>query len=233
MSRFILGNCIDVMRGFPDRAVDLIVTDPPYLVGFKDRQGRQIAGDVTDEWLQPATLEMYRVLKKDALMVSFYSWNRVDRFMAAWKAAGFYAVGQLVFTKNYASNRRNARARRGFVDYCHEGAYVLAKGRPVPPLKPLPDVLPFPYTGNTLHPTQKPVEALQPLIESFSAPGAIVLDPFAGSGSTCVAAYRAGRRYIGIEMLAQYHRAGTERLAAMHRAVNTPAANDEGLPEVA
>lgn len=42
-------------------------------------------------------------------MVSFYSWNRVDRFMAAWKAAGFYAVGQLVFTKNYASNRRNAR----------------------------------------------------------------------------------------------------------------------------
>ncbi|VDA76606.1 hypothetical protein BANRA_05693 [Klebsiella pneumoniae] len=77
MSRFILGNCIDVMRGFPDRAVDLIVTDPPYLVGFKDRQGRQIAGDVTDEWLQPATLEMYRV-QKDALMVSFYSWNRVD-----------------------------------------------------------------------------------------------------------------------------------------------------------
>ncbi|STU49155.1 putative methylase [Klebsiella pneumoniae] len=76
MSRFILGNCIDVMRGFPDRAVDLIVTDPPYLVGFKDRQGRQIAGDVTDEWLQPATLEMYRVLKKDALMVSFYGWKR-------------------------------------------------------------------------------------------------------------------------------------------------------------
>ena len=208
MSRFILGNCIDVMRGFPDRAVDLIVTDPPYVVGFKDRQGRQIAGDVTDEWLQPATQEMYRVLKQDALMVSFYGWNRVDRFMAAWKAAGFYAV-------------------------CHEGAYVLAKGRPVPPLKPLPDVLPFPYTGNALHPTQKPVEALQPLIESFSAPGAIVLDPFAGSASTCVAAYRAGRRYIGIEMLAQYHRAGTERLAAMHRAVNTPAANDEWLPEVA
>ena len=54
-------NSIDVMRGFPDRAVDLIVTDPPYLVGFKDRQGRQIAGDVTDEWLQPATLEISSV----------------------------------------------------------------------------------------------------------------------------------------------------------------------------
>lgn len=66
MSRFILGNCIDVMRGFPDRAVDLIVTDPPYLVGFKDRSGRSIAGDKTDEWLAPATLEMYRVLKRRA-----------------------------------------------------------------------------------------------------------------------------------------------------------------------
>ncbi|EHX6047870.1 DNA methylase [Salmonella enterica subsp. enterica serovar Agama] len=221
------------MRGFPDRAVDLIVTDPPYLVGFKDRGGRQIAGDVTDEWLQPATHEMWRVLKKDSLMVSFYGWNRVDRFMAAWKAAGFYAVGQIVFTKTYASNRRSAKARRGFVNYCHEGAYVLAKGRPVPPEKPLPDVLPFPYTGNPLHPTQKPVEALQPLIESFSAPGAIILDPFAGSASTCVAALQAGRRYIGIELMEQYHRAGQQRLAAVQRAMQRPAANDVFYPEAA
>lgn len=48
------------------------LTDPPYLVGFRDRQGRTIAGDVNDDWLQPASNEMYRVLKKDALMVSFY-----------------------------------------------------------------------------------------------------------------------------------------------------------------
>lgn len=84
MSRFVLGNCIDVMARISDNAIDLILTDPPYLVGFRDRSGRTIAGDVNDEWLQPACNEMYRVLKKDALMVSFYGWNRVDRFMAAW-----------------------------------------------------------------------------------------------------------------------------------------------------
>lgn len=100
MSRFILGNCIDVMRGFPDRAVDLIVTDPPYLVGFKDRQGRQIAGDVTDEWLQPATQEMYRVLKKDALMVSFYGWNRVDRFMKRVEGGGVLCRGPACVHQN-------------------------------------------------------------------------------------------------------------------------------------
>lgn len=94
MSRFVLGNCIDVMARIPDNAIDFILTDPPYLVGFRDRQGRTIAGDKTDEWLQPACNEMYRVLKKDALMVSFYGWNRVDRFMSAWKNAGFSVVGR-------------------------------------------------------------------------------------------------------------------------------------------
>ncbi|ETB86572.1 hemagglutinin, partial [Salmonella enterica subsp. enterica serovar Cerro str. CFSAN001674] len=99
MSRFVLGNCIDVMARIPDNAIDLILTDPPYLVGFRDRSGRTIAGDKTDEWLQPACNEMFRVLKKDALMVSFYGWNRVDRFMAAWKNAGFSVVGHLVFNQ--------------------------------------------------------------------------------------------------------------------------------------
>ncbi|CAH3786638.1 hypothetical protein AI2721V1_4977 (plasmid) [Escherichia coli] len=115
MSRFVLGNCIDVMTRIPDNAIDFILTDPPYLVGFRDRSGRTIAGDKTDEWLQPACNEMYRVLKKDALMVSFYGWNRVDRFMAAWKNAGFSVVGHLVFTKNYTS-------KAAYVGYRHECA---------------------------------------------------------------------------------------------------------------
>ncbi|MEX8986561.1 hypothetical protein AB8G41_29540, partial [Salmonella enterica] len=42
MSRFVLGNCIDVMARIPDNGIDFILTDPPYLVGFRDRQGRTI-----------------------------------------------------------------------------------------------------------------------------------------------------------------------------------------------
>ncbi|WP_249531322.1 DNA methyltransferase, partial [Escherichia coli] len=211
MSRFVLGNCIDVMARIPDNAIDFILTDPPYLVGFRDRQGRTIAGDKTDDWLQPACNEMYRVLKKDALMVSFYGWNRVDRFMSAWKNAGFSVVGHLVFTKNYTSKAayvgyrhecayilakgrprlpqkplpdvlwknagfsvvghlvftKNYTSKAAYVGYRHECAYILAKGRPRLPQKPLPDVLGWKYSGNRHHPTEKPVTSLQPLIESF------------------------------------------------------------------
>ena len=209
-----------------DKAVDFILTDPPYLVGFKDRAGRTIAGDKTDEWPQPACHEMYRVLKNDSLMVSFYGWNRADSFISAWTAAGFRIVGHFVFAKTYAS-------KSAYVGYTHECAYVLAKGRPRLPENPLPDVQGWKYTGSRYHPTEKPVTSLQPLIESFTHPGAIVLDPFAGSGSTCVAALQSGRRYIGIELMEQYHRAGQQRLASVQRAMLQPAANGDWLPEAA
>jgi site-specific DNA-methyltransferase (adenine-specific) len=50
MSRLILGDCQQVMSGFPSRCVDFILTDPPYLVGFTDRSGRSIANDKQGNW---------------------------------------------------------------------------------------------------------------------------------------------------------------------------------------
>ncbi len=70
----------------------------------------------------------------------------------------------------------------------------------------------FPYTGNKLHPTQKPVTALKPLIEAFCPVQGTVLDPFAGSGSALVAARELGRQCIGIEIDEQHHRTATTRL---------------------
>lgn len=46
MSRFMHGDSVQVMGGFPDKSIDFILTDPPYLVGFKDRSGRTITNDV-------------------------------------------------------------------------------------------------------------------------------------------------------------------------------------------
>jgi site-specific DNA-methyltransferase (adenine-specific) len=95
----------------------------------------------------------------------------------------------------------------------HEQAYLLVKGNPTPPEKPISDTLDFPYTGNRLHPTQKPIEALAPLIEAFTKPGALVLDPFCGSGSTLVAARNLGRDWIGIELDNGHYHSASKRLA--------------------
>lgn len=77
------GDCIEVMRRMPPRSVDFILTDPPYLVRYKDRSGRSIANDDNADWMEPAFAEMYRVLKNDSLAVSFYGWTQTDRFMGA------------------------------------------------------------------------------------------------------------------------------------------------------
>lgn len=204
------GDCLEILPRIPSNAVDFVLTDPPYLVNYRDRSGRAIANDQNDAWLKPVFADLYRVLRPDSLCVSFYGWTHVDKFFAAWKAAGFRVVGHLVFAKPYASKTR-------FVGYRHESAFLLAKGQPPVPANPPPDVLPWKYSGNVLHPTQKPVSALRPLIEAFCPENGIVLDPFAGSGSTCVAAIEAGRRYFAIELDPKYHAAARDRLARCER----------------
>src|SRR5436309_167038 len=110
--------------------------------------------------------------------------------------------------------RKRYPSSTGFVRRYHEQAYLLAKGTPRRPHMLLPSVLEWRYTGNTLHPTQKPVGALMPLVMAFSQIGDVILDPFAGSGSTAVAAAMLGRRYIAIELNEEYARIARSRLMA-------------------
>jgi DNA modification methylase len=199
------GDCIDLMRQMPSGSIDLILTDPPYLVNFRDRDGRSLQNDTNASWLKPAMAEAYRVLKQNRLMLCFYGWPRAEMFLEAWRNAGFRPVGHLVFRKSYTSKSR-------FLKYQHEQAYLLAKGNPPLPKNPLPDVQRLIYTGNKLHPTQKAVTSLVPIIRAFTLPGDLVLDAFCGSASTCAAALLTGRRYTGIELDAEYHRVATQRM---------------------
>jgi site-specific DNA-methyltransferase (adenine-specific) len=144
------GDCIQIMHQMPANSVDFILTDPPYLVNYCDRNGRTIRNDANSDWLKPAMHEAYRVLKHDHLAVMFYSWSKIDAFFEAWKEAGFRPVGHVVFRKTYCSKSR-------FLSYYHEQAYLLAKGNPALPRNPVADVIDMPSSGNKLHPTQKPV----------------------------------------------------------------------------
>jgi site-specific DNA-methyltransferase (adenine-specific) len=89
---------------------------------------------------------------------------------------------------------------------------LLAKGNPKQPSYAIGDVIDWTYSGNKLHPTQKPLSVLLPLVEAFSPGLGVVLDPFAGSGSTLIAAKALGRDFIGIELDAKYHAIASRRL---------------------
>ncbi|MCQ9156350.1 DNA methyltransferase [Acidomonas methanolica] len=200
------GDSVTLMRALPRNSVDFILTDPPYLVNYQGRDGRKVRNDDNARWLRPAFNQMHRVLQWGGFAVSFYGWNRIDLFADAWKAAGFRMIGHIVFRKSYSSSSR-------FLRYEHESAYLLAKGNVTPPASPIPDVIDMPYSGNKLHPTQKPVAALLPLVEAFCPAGGLVLDPFAGSGSSLVAAQHLGCDWLGMELDPDHAATATRRLA--------------------
>ena len=199
------GDCVKLMRRLEAASVDFILTDPPYIVRYRDRAGRTVANDNHGRWLKPAFAEMFRLLKPDSLCFSFYGWNQVDRFMAAWREAGFRPVGHLVFAKGYASSSR-------FLRHEHEQAFLLAKGNPELPSQAPSDVQGWHYTGNRLHPTEKSPTTLAPLVEAFCPAGGLLLDPFCGSGSSLVAARELERGFLGIELDYRHHRTASARL---------------------
>jgi len=205
----INGDCLSILPTLPASSVDFLLTDPPYIARYKSRDGRTIPNDDNSAWLKPAFAEIFRVLRRDTFCVSFYGWPHADRFMQAYRAAGFRVVGHFVFPKRYTSGSK-------FLRYQHECAYLLVKGYPKEPADIIGDVIDWTYSGNKLHPTQKPLSVLLPLVETFSPPRGVVLDPFSGSGTSLLAAKMLGRSYFGIELDAKYHAIASQRLNQPH-----------------
>ena len=95
--RLFHGDSIQVMQRIPDASVDLILTDPPYLVNYQGRDGRCFRNDDPNTacWLAAASAEMYRVLRPDSLCLSFHGWPCADLFLSAWREAGLRPVSHI------------------------------------------------------------------------------------------------------------------------------------------
>jgi DNA modification methylase len=202
-------DCRSVLPRLDAESVDLTVTDPPYLVGYRGRwcsDWLPIEGDNDASWVLPAFTEIYRVLKPDTFCFTFYGWPFADVFLQAWKQIGFRPVSHVVCVKSSIGLGHYTRNQ-------HETAYLLAKGNPTLPEASISDVFTWERETVLYHPNQKPLSVISRILAAYSSKNALILDPFMGSGTTLLASRNTGRRAIGIEIDESYCRVAVNRLA--------------------
>jgi len=208
------GDCLDLMKKIPNESIDMILTDPPYSINFRSGYRKNkydaIKNDDNLNWLDTFVNEAFRVAKNNTTHYVFCSFHNIDKFKAAFQKK-FTVKNLLVWVKNNTSMgdlKANYASRTEFI-------LLLGKGRRLINGKRSDNILEFKRTGNKLHPTEKPVDLLKHLISKFSDINDVVLDPFAGSGSTLVAAKEMNRRYIGIEIDKKYFEIAKNRLESV------------------
>lgn len=210
----INADCLTVLRQMDAGSVDMVITDPPYGVDYqstraaKENRKDKIAGDKRPFiwWIYDA----YRVLKEGGGVLCFSRWDVQQTFIDALKIAGFSVKSVIVWDRVHhgMGNLKGSFAPR--YDTCifaAKGRYILPNGRP-------DDVIQCQRLNGAelLHPNEKPAALMRQLVEATTKPGALVLDPFAGSGSTLAAAALTGRQYIGVEIDPEYCRIAQKKV---------------------
>lgn len=228
----IHGDAVEVMRNLPSAGFDALVTDPPYCSGgtvAADRTTRtaadkyvstdsrighelpDFAGDDRDQraftlWCSLWLSEALRVVRPGGTALVFTDWRQLPALSDALQIAGWRWRGVIVWSKT------NPRPQPGFAN---QAEYVLwaSHGKPGhrPPFLPGVYQQATPRGKARRHLTAKPLELMRALIKGCPADGR-VLDPFCGSGTTGVAAYAEGRRFLGVEGSPAYATTANQRL---------------------
>ena len=165
---------------------------------------------------KPVKVEGETRQKGDApCMIIFCAFDQQMYLIDLAKQYGLNRYINLVFRKNFSAQVLKANMK--IVGNCEYGL-VLYRDR-LPKFnnngKMIFNCIDWPRDNDSekIHPTQKPVELLKKLIEIFTDPGDVVIDPCAGSGSTLVAAERLGRKAYGFEIKKNFFDAATKWLA--------------------
>ena len=202
------GDCLGILPNLPPS--DLLVTDPPYGIGFKSnfaKNHKEIKGDentdVAIEALKKVVMKSGRhvyvfwspkIENPDAEACKFQAWTELVWDKGIHGMGGGHCWGgsheKILFAVKVpsAANRRSgkgkgaARLRRGSILRCQRTNSGQTRG----------------------HPTEKPVPLMRELVEASSRFGETVIDPFAGTGSTLVASILEGRKCVGIEINAKF-----------------------------
>lgn len=205
-------DCLKGMGMIPDNSIDLIVTDPPYLMRYKSnyRKGcKEIAGDNNPELIRKYIAECYRILKPDKAMYIFCNSNKVDFFKQELEK--YFAIKNMII---WVKNNWSAGDLKAQFGKQYELIFLVNKGRCPFRGKRITDVWYFdrvPYSKQ-LHQNQKPVELIARCIDKHSDTGDIVFDGFMGAFTTAIVCIEMGRKFIGFEISEKIYAAGDKRL---------------------
>ncbi len=203
-------DCLDVMKQMPDGCVDLVVTDPPYNEVNQSSNGlRNLDKGKADSLpvdLDGTVLHFLRCCSQSLYI--FCGDKQISRIRILFESVG------LTLRCGYweKDNPSPMNGKHIYLSACENviwGKYAGAVFNGFC-LKPIWHA---PVVTNQIHPTQKPLSIISDMVCVGSNEGAIVFDPFMGSGTTCVAAQRLNRKFIGIEINKQYCEIAVKRLA--------------------
>lgn len=209
------GDALEVMDSLSPGGVDLIVTDPPYMIGAVSAGsiGSKAGGwaDMMNSamWFSAWYRKADRLLRHNGAMWSFCNWRSMPVVMRAAMDAELPITSTLVWDKQWIGPGGSQGLRPAY-----EMACLFAKPDFAIPDRGVPDVWQHKTGGHKPngHPAEKPVDLMRRIIR-VSANAGLVLDPFMGSGTTVVAAQAEGVRAIGIEAEEKWCEVAAKRLA--------------------
>lgn len=238
LNKILLGDSLEYLRQLPSNSIDAVITDPPYCSGGRTASEKALppskkyeqgsntivhrpdfVGDSKDtrSWLHWCNLwisECHRVLKDGGYFLMFTDWRQLPSTTDAVQ------IGELIWRGIIAWDKgRCARApHKGY--FRHQCEYVVwaTKGKCKRNLHVGPFDGCYQYTvkqTDKFHLTGKPTPLMEDLIKIVPE-GAIILDPFMGSGTTAVAAKMHNRNFVGFEKTKVYHDIALERLEKLN-----------------
>jgi len=228
----LTADALDVFMGMPPGCVDALITDPPYSSGGTFRGDRnqktstkyvnsdsldtcrvEFTGDNRDQrsfmaWSSVWFGQALRAARQGAITCVFTDWRQLPTMTDALQGGGW--VWRNIVTWWKPGNRMQRGRFSGSAEYI----LYASKGVPSEGQESPQNVLAIASVDgeDKVHIAEKPIELLRALV-GVAVPGAVVLDPFCGSGTTGVACLETGRSFIGIELDGHHAEVARQRLA--------------------
>jgi len=232
IGQIVCGDCLEVMRDWPDGGVGSIITDPPFSSGSRTDAGKSMRGSMvrSAKWdaawfshdnmatfgflflMRLLFVELARVARNPASLHAFIDWRMYPNLYGAIESSGWVTKNLIIWDKKHFGMGSNYRNQHELVVYAEHGDVEFVR-------HDIGNVITSPRADCEQHPTEKPLDLITVFIECTTKGGDLILDPFCGSGTTCVAAKMLGRRYIGIDISPEYCEIARERLRVVDTGV--------------